>query len=71
MLRTEPQPDLPWYEWTPVGLCSCIGSLTGVLAVPVFMLAVARLHIDFEEEQLRKHFGLEWERYEQHVRRWL
>lgn len=49
----------------------CIGSLTGVLAVPVFMLAVARLHIDFEEEQLRKHFGLEWERYEQHVRRWL
>ncbi|MBJ9224149.1 isoprenylcysteine carboxylmethyltransferase family protein [Citrobacter braakii] len=48
-----------------------IGSLTGVLAVPVFMLAVARLHIDFEEEQLRKHFGLEWERYEQHVRRWL
>ena len=21
-VRLEPQPDLPWYEWTPVGLCS-------------------------------------------------
>ncbi|POT25395.1 isoprenylcysteine carboxylmethyltransferase family protein [Citrobacter freundii] len=48
-----------------------IGSPAGVVAVPLFMLAVARLHIDFEEEQLRKHFGQEWERYEQRVRRWL
>ncbi len=47
-----------------------VGSLAGVLAVPLFMLMIARLHIDFEEEQLRKHFGLEWERYAQRVRRW-
>lgn len=49
----------------------CVGSLAGILAVPLFMLVIARLHIDFEEEQLRKHFGPEWERYEQRVRRWL
>ena len=48
-----------------------VGSLIGILAAPLFMLVVARLHIDFEEEQLRKHFGLEWKRYEQRVRRWL
>ena len=48
-----------------------VGSLIGILVAPLFMLAVARLHIDFEEEQLRKHFGLEWKRYEQRVRRWL
>ncbi|MBJ8366572.1 methyltransferase family protein [Citrobacter cronae] len=48
-----------------------VGSLAGILAVPLFMLVIARLHIDFEEEQLRKHFGPEWERYEQRVRRWL
>ena len=48
-----------------------VGSLIGILAAPLFMLAVARLHIDFEEEQLRKHFGLEWKHYEQRVRRWL
>lgn len=48
-----------------------VGSLIGILAAPLFMLAVARLHIDFEEEQLRKHFGLEWKCYEQRVRRWL
>lgn len=48
-----------------------VGSLAGILAVPLFMLVIARLHIDFEEEQLRKHFGQEWERYEQRVRRWL
>ncbi|MBY1056184.1 isoprenylcysteine carboxylmethyltransferase family protein [Citrobacter europaeus] len=48
-----------------------IGSPAGVVAVPLFMLAVARLHIDFEEEQLRKHFGLEWDRFERQVRRWL
>jgi len=45
--------------------------LIGILVAPLFMLAVARLHIDFEEEQLRKHFGLEWKHYEQRVRRWL
>lgn len=49
----------------------CVGSIAGILAVPLFMLVVARLHIDFEEEQLRKHFGLEWEHYERQVRRWL
>ncbi|PHZ03201.1 methyltransferase family protein [Citrobacter freundii] len=48
-----------------------VGSLIGILVAPLFMLAVARLHIDFEEEQLRKHFGLEWKHYEQRVRRWL
>ena len=48
-----------------------VGSLIGILAAPLFILVVARLHIDFEEEQLRKHFGLEWKRYEQRVRRWL
>lgn len=48
-----------------------VGSLIGILVAPLFMLAVARLHIDFEEEQLRKHFGLEWKHYEQSVRRWL
>ena len=48
-----------------------VGSLIGILAAPLFMLVVARLHIDFEEEQLRKHFGLEWKHYEQRVRRWL
>ncbi|MCX8980878.1 isoprenylcysteine carboxylmethyltransferase family protein [Citrobacter portucalensis] len=48
-----------------------VGSLIGILAAPLFMLVVARLHIDFEEEQLRKHFGLEWKCYEQRVRRWL
>ncbi len=48
-----------------------VGSLIGILASPLFMLAVVRLHIDFEEEQLRKHFGLEWKCYEQRVRRWL
>ncbi|EHI3196206.1 isoprenylcysteine carboxylmethyltransferase family protein [Salmonella enterica] len=48
-----------------------IGSFAGILAVPLFMLVIARLHIDFEEEQLRKHFGLEWEHYERQVRRWL
>ena len=48
-----------------------VGSLIGILAAPLFILVVARLHIDFEEEQLRKHFGPEWIRYEQRVRRWL
>ena len=48
-----------------------VGSLIGILAAPLFILVVARLHIDFEEEQLRKHFGLEWKHYEQRVRRWL
>ena len=48
-----------------------VGSLIGILAAPLFILVVARLHIDFEEEQLRKHFGLEWKCYEQRVRRWL
>ncbi|XEI81717.1 isoprenylcysteine carboxylmethyltransferase family protein [Citrobacter portucalensis] len=48
-----------------------VGSLIGILAAPLFMQVVARLHIDFEEEQLRKHFGPEWIRYEQRVRRWL
>ena len=42
-------------------------SLVGVLVVSLIMLAVARLHIDFEEEQLRIHFGLEWEHYELRV----
>jgi hypothetical protein len=37
-------------------------SLVGGLVVSLIMLAVARLHIDFEEEQLRIHLGLEWER---------
>ena len=49
----------------------CFGSLVGILAVPLFMFVVARLHIHVEEVQLRKRFGLEWERYTQRVRRWL
>jgi protein-S-isoprenylcysteine O-methyltransferase Ste14 len=71
MLCLEPQSNLSWNEWTPVSFALYVGSLIGILVAPLFMLAVARLHIDFEEEQLRKHFGLEWKHYEQRVRRWL
>ena len=48
-----------------------MGSLPGLIAVPLFMLAVARLHIDFEEYQLHKCFGAQWEDYAKQVRRWL
>lgn len=48
-----------------------MGSLPGVIAVPFFMLAVARLHIDFEEYQLHKRFGAQWEHYAKQARRWL
>lgn len=48
-----------------------MGSLPGLIAVPFFMLAVARLHIDFEEFQLHKRFGAQWEHYAKQVRRWL
>ncbi|HGV9227382.1 methyltransferase family protein [Citrobacter amalonaticus] len=48
-----------------------MGSLPGLIAVPFFMLAVARLHIDFEEFQLHKRFGVQWENYAKQVRRWL
>lgn len=47
------------------------GNLPGTMALPIFMLAVARLHIDFEEAQLRLRFGQDWDRYAQRVRRWL
>lgn len=42
-----------------------------MIAVPLFMLAVARLHIDFEEFELHKRFGAQWEHYTKQVRRWL
>lgn len=48
-----------------------LGSLPGVISLPIFMLSVARLHIHFEEAQLRKRFGQKWDRYAQRVRRWL
>lgn len=48
-----------------------MGSLPGMIAVPLFMLAVARLHIDFEEFELHKRFGAQWEHYTKQVRRWL
>lgn len=43
----------------------------GMIAVPLFMLVVARLHIDFEEFELHKRFGAQWEHYTKQVRRWL
>lgn len=46
-----------------------VDSLVGMLAVPLPMLVIARSHTDSEEEQLWKHFGPEWIRYEQRVRR--
>ena len=48
-----------------------MGSLPGMIAVPLFMLVVARLHIDFEEFELHKRFGAQWEHYTKQVRRWL
>ena len=48
-----------------------MGSLPGMIAVPLFMLAVARLHIDFEEFELHKRFGAQWEHFTKQVRRWL
>ncbi|WP_353612967.1 isoprenylcysteine carboxylmethyltransferase family protein [Mangrovibacter phragmitis] len=54
-----------------LALALCFGSLVEIFAVPLFMFVVARLHIDIEEKQLRKRFGVEWECYMQRVRRWL
>lgn len=48
-----------------------MGSLPGMIAVPLFMLVVAWLHIDFEEFELHKRFGAQWEHYTKQVRRWL
>jgi hypothetical protein len=56
----ESKPYLPWNERAPVIRCSLLWQPGGILAVPLFMFVVARLHIHVEEVQLRKRFGLEW-----------
>ncbi|GEO82961.1 methyltransferase family protein [Pararhodospirillum oryzae] len=48
-----------------------LGTLVPLLVVPVFVLAIARLHIDKEEARLRARFGEAFEAYCQSTRRWL
>jgi protein-S-isoprenylcysteine O-methyltransferase Ste14 len=54
-----------------LGIAFCAGSLP-LFAVPVLVFATTNwVHIPFEEEKMRRQFGVAYDDYTRRVRRWL
>jgi protein-S-isoprenylcysteine O-methyltransferase Ste14 len=53
------------------GIAIVLGSLTPVLIIPLFVLAMDRWYISFEEQALAGKFGAAWQKYKLSTRRWL
>ena len=54
-----------------LGIALLLGTLTPVLIIPVFTLAMNVVFITAEEHMLAEKFGEDWEKYKNKVRRWL
>jgi protein-S-isoprenylcysteine O-methyltransferase Ste14 len=54
-----------------LGSASTLSSLSAFIAPIVFFLVVNTIIIPFEENRLKKNFGVEYEKYKRSVRRWL
>jgi protein-S-isoprenylcysteine O-methyltransferase Ste14 len=54
-----------------VGLAIALGVPTLLLAAAAFAVVVARIHVPFEEQRLRRHFGGWYSDYAARVRRWI
>lgn len=53
------------------GISLWLGSVLGVILVPVFVVVLTRRFITGEEEHLRQTFGADYEAYAESTRRWL
>jgi protein-S-isoprenylcysteine O-methyltransferase Ste14 len=53
------------------GVCLLLGSLSSLLAVPIFVVLADRWFIGYEERMLKRKFGPAFEAYRTHVRRWI
>jgi protein-S-isoprenylcysteine O-methyltransferase Ste14 len=54
-----------------LGAWMLLGSLSPILGVAVFVLIADRWYIRYEEQQLAKKFGDDFERYRRRTRRWV
>lgn len=54
-----------------IGAAFLVGDVTAFLAPVAFFLVIDKVFIPYEEEDLRRSFGAEYERYAEHTRRWL
>ena len=53
------------------GVSILAGSLTPFVIVIAFALLMDRMFIQMEEQKLASTFGVQWEEYKSHTRRWL
>jgi protein-S-isoprenylcysteine O-methyltransferase Ste14 len=54
-----------------LGTGTILSSLSGLIAPIIFFVIANTIIIPFEENKLQKNFGIEYERYNASVRRWL
>ena len=56
---------------TLTGVWLLLGSLSSLLAVPIFVVLADRWFISFEERMLKRKFGPAFDAYRANVRRWI
>ncbi len=54
-----------------LGVAMLLGTVTSFVPVLAFPVLMDRLFVRMEESMLAEAFGVEWERYDSSVRRWL
>ncbi|MBN3039146.1 MAG: isoprenylcysteine carboxylmethyltransferase family protein [Candidatus Omnitrophica bacterium] len=54
-----------------LGVASLLGSLSALFICPLFLAALDRIYISFEEQKLQNTFGQRYMDYKKEVRRWL
>jgi protein-S-isoprenylcysteine O-methyltransferase Ste14 len=54
-----------------LGTATTLSSISAFIAPIIFFLVINSIIIPFEENKLQKNFGIEYERYNGSVRRWI
>ena len=54
-----------------LGVAILLGSFTPFFVIPVFIILINQVFINFEEQMMEKQFGRAWIEYTFRVRRWI